>query len=109
MAWRLVRILFAGGRKLATNYRKLGNRFAANEVLLDDPFKHVGCAIAVPSALGVNHSHRSVNAQLQTVRFSAIDASLFDQIQVFQSLLKVLPRYEALFPSGAFRLCLIAA
>ena len=83
MGWRLVRILFAGGRQLATNYRKLGNRVAPNEVLLGDPFKYVGCAIAVPSALGVNHSHRSVDAQLQTVCFGAIDATLFDQIQVF--------------------------
>jgi hypothetical protein len=69
----------------------IGDRVAADEVLLDDSLDCRRIAFAVPRALGVHDGDRSALADAQAVGLRPEDTALFRQTQLQQAALEVIP------------------
>ena len=86
-----------------------GHDAAADQMVLDDPFEHGRIASGVPGALGVHDGDRPAFADAQAVRLGAQDAALLRQIQLSQTPLEELPRFEPARCVAALRGGLISA
>ena len=98
-----------GCRQLAGRHSKVLYRLTVDQVLLNDPFKHLRRAVPVPGAFRINDGYRPIHAQLQAVRLAAVDPALLGQAELFESPFQIFPRFQALLPAATFGLGLIAA
>ena len=57
-------------------YHVVDDWFATYKMLLNNPFEHFWRAIAVPGAFRVDQRDGAIHANLQAIRFAAINAVL---------------------------------
>ena len=107
-AW--LRRIASGGRIQA----KFLDRTAANQVLLNDAFKHFGAARMIPDPVGPYHGNRPGTADLEAIGLGALHASGAlgvirltlgpDQAELLEPAHEVTPRRLALLARAAFLL-----
>src|SRR5213593_1891779 len=83
---------------------------AFDEMFLNDALEHCGSHRVIPRALWINHRNRSLVTDAKAIRLRTINGVFRSrESQFLQSLFQVIPRSEAFFFRGAFRLRLIRA
>lgn len=87
----------------------LGHDATRDQMLLNNPFEHWRVTFAVPSPFRVHDRNRPTLTDAEAVGFSAKDASLFGELQLFETPLQKAPCGKATFLVAAFGLRLIAA
>lgn len=88
---------------------RVADRFAADQMFLDDPLEDRRIALAVPRAFRVDNGNRSAFADPQAVGLGAEDPALLGKPQLFEARLQKLPCDQAAMQVAALRLGLIAA
>jgi len=63
---------------------KFFDRFAPDQMVLDNPLQHLRGARMIPDTLRVNDRNGPLLAYLQTISFGTEDAARPDQFQLFQ-------------------------
>ena len=82
----------------------LGNRNAADEMLLNYPLEHRRGARVVPHSIGVNDRDRAVTTNPKTTRAGPIHERFGPgEIQLHEAPLEVLPRLDARIDGAALR------
>src|SRR4030095_14973929 len=82
-------------RKRVRGEGELGDRAAADQVLLDDALERIGCAAAVPRAVGGHQRDRAFATDPEAVRLRAVHAALgVGEAELAQALLQERPRCE---------------
>src|SRR6266567_3636450 len=101
------------GRRLFVERMTCNQQFfdnpAANEVLVNDPFKRRRIARFVPRPLGIDERDGTTLANAKAVRLGAQNAAQLRQPELFQAALEKFPRRETPLFLAAFRVRLIAA
>src|SRR6185369_11803392 len=87
--------------------QEIADEFAANQMLLDDPFEHGWIAGTIPGPFRIDHGNRSALTDSQAIGFRAQDAALFRESQFLEPPLEIVPGFEAASFLTAFRSCLI--
>src|SRR5690606_41431940 len=71
------------------------DRSPADEVLLDDSFKNLRRAVAIPGAFGINDGDGAVGANFQAIGFGAVDAARANEAKFIEPRFKISPRCGA--------------
>lgn len=70
---------------------KLLDRYAANQMFLNDPLKHCLSARMIPDTIGPDDGNRPCSANLQAIGLAALDTAGPRQPELLKAALKVLP------------------
>ncbi len=87
----------------------LGNRRAADQMLLQDPFDHCWGTAAVPNALWLHDQDWTSFTDPEAAGWHSQHAPLLGQSQFLEASFEILPRFPHLFFAGTFGGLLIQA
>ena len=82
---------------------------SANQMLLNDAFKHRRIAGSIPRAFRIDDRDRTALADPQAIGFRAQDSAVFRQSQFLQPVFEISPCFEAARLVAALRRRLIGA
>ena len=90
--------------------REVGDWNSPDQVLLDDPFEHLGRAGVIPDAFGVNHRNGAPRADVKAVDLAALHPrGRSGKAEFLQSRLEVFPGFKSELPRAALWFGLICA
>jgi hypothetical protein len=69
-------------------------RLSADQVLLNDPFKHRGIALPIPGPVRIDESNRAAFAHPQAVGLGPKDTAPIGQTKLVQTPLEIGPRFK---------------
>jgi len=85
------------------------DRLAADQVFLNNTFKHIRRAGVIPGAIRIDQCDGSMRADLQAICLGAIDTAGSEQSELHETFFQVVPGLKACRPGGALGFALVAA